>query len=368
MTPTDARTYPRWAAIGVFVYLSIAGLAYARAFLIPVVLAFLLSLVFGPVRRLFDRIGVPQFLTSIGIVIGLLALVVALVGALSLPVITGIESLPQIQNKLEAQLRELSILFDDVIEARERLREMTEDRGATVVQLQGQGIATTTALVAPTVLGQLVFTLALLTFLLASGDMFYEKIVHVMPTATDKRRSLAIALAIERKLSRYLLAITIVNAGLGAAIGLSMWGMGMPSPVFWGLLAFFLNFMPYVGAAIGIAASFVVALITFEGAQWALVVALVYLLLTSIEGNFVTPAFVGRRLRLNGVVVFIAVSFWAWLWSFVGIVVAVPLLITFKTFCEHVPALQPLSVFLAERDSEEHGEGQRSDPGEVPLE
>ncbi|MGF1553762.1 MAG: AI-2E family transporter [Paracoccaceae bacterium] len=368
MQPSETTSYPRWALIGLFVYASIGALAYARAFLIPVVLAFLLSLVFGPVRRLFDRLGVPQFVASFLIVASLLALVAALASALSLPLIVGLERLPELQGKLESQLRELSYLFRDVIEASERLRQLTEGSGAMVVQLQGQGIATTTALTAPTVIGQLVFTLALLMFLLASGDMFYEKLVHVMPTATDKARSLQIALAIERKLSRYLLAITIVNAGLGTAVGLAMWAMGMPGPIFWGLLAFFLNFMPYVGAAVGIFASFLVALIAFPGVEWAFVVALVYMALTSIEGNFVMPMFVGKRLRLNGVVVFVAVSFWAWLWSFVGIVVAVPLLIAFKTFCEHIPALQPIGVFLAERDSEEHGEGGRVDPGEVPLE
>ena len=78
-----------------------------------------------------------------------------------------------------------------------------------------------------------------------------------------------------------------------------------------------------------------------------------YVLINSIEGQLVTPYFVGRSLRLNTVVVFLAVSFWAWLWSIVGMVVALPLLVAIKTICDHVDGLGNVSTFLSERHAED---------------
>jgi len=182
--------------------------------------------------------------------------------------------------------------------------------------------------------------------------MFYEKIVHTMPTLRDKKRAAWIAHDIERQLSRYLLTITIINAGLGVAVGLAMWGLGMPSPLIFGIIAFVFNFVPYLGAFVGIVIAAAVALVTFTWLAMPLIVGGVYLALTTLEGQFVTPYFIGRSLRLNSVVVFVTISFWAWLWSAVGMIVAVPLLVALKTFCDHIDGLEPLGDFLSERHAE----------------
>jgi predicted PurR-regulated permease PerM len=182
--------------------------------------------------------------------------------------------------------------------------------------------------------------------------MFYEKIVEAMPTFADKRRAVRIAHDIERKLSRYLFTITVINAGLGVSIGLAMWGLGMPNPLLFAALGFLLNYIPYLGAIAGVAIAFAVALVGLDSLGDALVAGGVYLGLTAIEGQFITPYFVGRSLRLNTVVVFLSVTLWAWLWSVVGMLVATPLLVTVRAFCEHIPSLQPLGHFLSERGAE----------------
>jgi predicted PurR-regulated permease PerM len=69
-----------------------------------------------------------------------------------------------------------------------------------------------------------------------------------------------------------------------------------------------------------------------------------------IEGQFVTPLVVGRRLEMNAVVVFLSIAFWGWLWGIVGALIAVPLLVTLKVFSDHVEGLGPLGQFLAARD------------------
>jgi predicted PurR-regulated permease PerM len=353
-----AALYPRWAVIGLFLYASVFTLSYAKDFLVPIVLAFLLAMVFGPIRRFFDRRGVPSALTSLAIVLILLVGFVALLSALAIPVSGWMERAPQIQRDVQSKLTDISGSFSGVLDAARRLSELTRSHSAGVqqVEVRDSSLLANAALFAPAAMTQLLFTLILLLFLLASGDMFYEKLVNVLPTFGDKKRAMRIAHDIERKLSRYLLTITIINAALGVAVAVMLWFLGMPSAIVFGVLAFLLNFVPYLGAFAGIIVAMSVALVSFDGPGWSVVVGLLYLGLTSIEGQLITPYFVGRSLQVNTVVVFVAVSFWAWLWSAVGMLVAVPLLVAINTFCEHIDGLKGLGKFLSERHSERESE------------
>jgi predicted PurR-regulated permease PerM len=102
---------------------------------------------------------------------------------------------------------------------------------------------------------------------------------------------------------------------------------GLPDPVAWAVLAFILNFIPYVGALIMEAALLMVGLVTFPTLAQALVAPLIFLVLATLEGHFITPSIMGRRLTLNALTVFLALVFWTWLWGPVGAFLAVPLLI-----------------------------------------
>ena len=354
----SARKYfaPRWAVVGIFLMLFVGGLAYARSFLMPVVLALLLHLVFTPVRRQLERMGVPAGAAALLIVATLLALLVVGAFGLSGPVTKWVDRAPMIGFEIEQKLDELVAATEGVKQAAEQVDEITngseEEPGVQRVRVEEDTGLVAYAMTLPWVLAQIVFTLILMFFLLSSGDMFYEKMVHVLPTFRDKRTAIRIAYDIERKLSRYLFTITLINAGLGVAIGLAMWWIGMPNPVLFGLLGFLLNYIPYLGALVGVAVSALVGLVMLDVAQQALLAAGLYFALTTIEGQIVTPYFVGRSLRLNTVVVFLSVTLFAWLWSVVGMLVATPLLVTVRTFCEHIPTLYGLGHFLSARGAE----------------
>ncbi|WP_420391915.1 AI-2E family transporter [Acuticoccus sp.] len=350
---------PRWAGIGIFLILLVGGLAFARPFLVPVVLGTLLTLVFSPVRRVLDR-TLPSAASALLIVGALLALLVGIVVLLAGPVAQWIADAPQIATQVEGKLRDLRGAAEDVIRAGEEIGDLASgaDGEAQEVVVRDTAVTSSVALLAPAVLGQLVFVLALLFFLLASGDMIYEKIVHVMPTFRDKRQAIRIAFQIERKLSRYLLTITTINAGLGAAVGLAMAAFGMPNPLLFAVVAFLLNYVPYLGAMAGALLAAAVGLVSLDEVYQAALVGLTYFMLTSVTGQFVTPFFVSRQLRLNTVVVFLSVAMCAWLWSVVGMLIATPLLVTIRVFCEEVPPLSSVGDFLSARGAE------RLDPDE----
>jgi predicted PurR-regulated permease PerM len=348
--PSVASAAPRWAIIGIFLILLVAAMAYARVFLLPVVLSFLLALVFTPVRRFLGRSGVPSTVSAVLIVGVLLVALLAGLVALANPVRGWIADAPEIGSQLEERLRGLIGSAREVIEATQQMERAAVPGDQTQVQevvVRQPGIIAAVASMTPGVLGELGFTLVLLLLLLSSGDMFYEKIVHVMPTFADKRLAVRIARDIESKLSSYLFAITMINAGLGVAIGMAMWLIGMPNALLFGVIGFAFNFVPFIGAAAGVTIAVVVGLVSLDEPLYGLIAGAAYLALTSLEAQFITPYFVGRRLEMNTVAVFLSIAFFAWLWSIMGLLVAVPLLVTVRTFCEHIPSMRALGEFLS---------------------
>ena len=363
-----SATAPRWAVIGIFLILVVASIALARNFLMPVVLAFLLALVFSPIRRFLGRRRIPDAVSALVIVGALLSTLVAGAIVLATPVQSWIDDAPNIARELEWKTKNLFGSAEAMLEAGKQVEQATSgtsDDSVQEVVVREPGIFANLAWVAPGYLAQTAFTLILLLFLLSSGNMFYEKIVNVLPTFGDRRQAMRIAYDIERKLSHYLFTITLINAGLGVAVGVAMLLVGMPNPLLFGVIAFALNFVPFLGSVAGVAIAFVVGLLTFPQPAAALVPPLVYFVLTAIEGQLVTPYFVGRRLEMNTVVIFIAITFWAWMWSVMGMLLAVPLLVTIRAFCEHIPALQPVGKFLAARGSE--SESLKGDPPGGPM-
>lgn len=361
---------PRWAVVGIFLLLLVGALAYAQEFLTPVILGFLLTLVFSPVRRLLARRGCPDAIAAVAIVATLTTLLLALGLALTAPVMEWIEDSSTIGAQLEQRVREIRGAVagetdgESISEVVERVADAAAPAESDVeeVVVREQSWLGTLITKAPAVVIQIVMVIVLLLFLLASGDMFYEKLVHVLPRLQDKKRAIMIVRDIERKLSRYLLTITIINSSLGLTIGVAMYALGMPDPLLFGVIGFLFNYVPYVGAIGGSAIAVIVGLLTFDGMFQALLPGAVYYLLTAIEGQFVTPYFVGRNLKLNTVVVFISVTFWAWLWSVVGMLIAVPLLVAARTVCEHIPSLDSYGDFLSARGAEREDQKQEGEP------
>lgn len=326
-------------------------LTIAQGLIVPIVTAMLLALIFSPVRRALGRMGLSSGISAAIILLTLLAIMGTLGYFVSDALKTSLAEAPHMIEEAGDKLKQLTGTVQPVMDASEQIEDMATREPATdTVTIREPGFMAGFTDRMPMIAGQIVICLTLTFFLIASGNLFYEKLVQVMPTLKDKRRALAVARAIENQLSVYLLTITLINMGLGIAIGMTMWALGMPDPLLFGLAAFLLNYIPYIGAMAGVGISFLVALVSFDSAPAAILPAACFWALTSFEGQFVTPVMVGRRLRLNAVVVFASFALWAWLWSFMGILLAAPMLLTMKVVSDHVPSMASFGKFLADRD------------------
>ncbi|WP_027166856.1 AI-2E family transporter [Mesorhizobium sp. WSM3224] len=352
-TRADARAdmrLMRSLVIGIFILMTAAALYFARAFFMPVVLAFLLALTLTPIVRFLRKRGIPEVVSATLLVL-LSIFIFAVAGyLLSAPVIDLINNSYSIGQQLTERLAPLRRPLERVMDLAHQLEALTEtsqEPGVQKVAVAPSGVLSTAAsniLEAGTSI-TIVFVLSL--FLLASGTLFYEKIVQSFTSLTQKKRALRVVYDVEREISHYLLTVAMINMGLGTVIGLGLWGLGMPNPLVWGAAAALLNFLPYVGALMTILLVTVIALISFDTIAYALLAPAFVVLCDIVEGQFVTPMVVGRRLEINAVAIFIAIAFWSWLWGFVGALMAVPLLVVIKVFCDHFDGLSHVGNFLA---------------------
>jgi predicted PurR-regulated permease PerM len=193
----------------------------------------------------------------------------------------------------------------------------------------------------------------LLYFLLASGDLFLQKLVKVLPSQGDKRKAVEIARATESSISTYLLTTALVNVTEGIAVGVAMWLLGMPNPALWGALVAVFEFIPYLGAAAMTVILTIAAITTFDSTGEALLVPAAFLGINLIQGNFVSPALLGHRLALNPVAIFVGLAFWYSIWGIPGAFLAVPILAALKIVCDHVESLAAFGEFLGGRDEGE---------------
>jgi predicted PurR-regulated permease PerM len=125
-----------------------------------------------------------------------------------------------------------------------------------------------------------------------------------------------------------------------------MMACGMPTPILWGILAAVLNFIPYAGPATTLTVLTLVALGTFNGLGQVIAVAGSYFILATIDGQFVQPLLVGRSLKVNPLLVFLALWFGGLFWGIAGIVLATPTLLALKVVAEHAISGTALMEFL----------------------
>ncbi len=189
-------------------------------------------------------------------------------------------------------------------------------------------------------------TMVLIYLLLASGDLFQQKLVRVMPTLSGKKRAVEINREIQQNISNYLFSVSLINIGLGIAVSAGLYFMGVPNAVMWGTLAAVLNFVPYFGPVAGVMLLAVVGLLTFDTPWQGLLPPGWYLLLHLLEANLITPILLGRRFTLNPVVIFVSLIFWTWLWGVPGALLSVPILVLIKVICDRVPTMSPVSELL----------------------
>ncbi len=322
----------------------------AREVVVPVVFAVLLKLFFSPVMRALRKAHIPDAAGAALVILVLLSIFGLGGYAISGQAQGWIANAPKAMATAGAKLKKLRQPVERVTRTAEQMESATgvsgEQTPTREVIVRGPSLlsrvfGTTTSLVAG-----LLEVIVLLFFLLAGGELFLQKLVKVLPNLPDKKRAVTIARETETSISTYLSTILLINACEGIVVAIVMALLGMPNPVLWGAVAGLLEFIPYLGAATMVIILSVAGLTTFPGVGHAMLVPACFLLVTTIQANFVSPPLLGRRLTLNPVAIFVGLAVWFFIWGIPGAFMAVPLLAATKIFCDHTEALAPIGEFL----------------------
>jgi predicted PurR-regulated permease PerM len=338
------------AITGLFVLAVLYTVYFTRAILLPIVLAVLLDFLLSPVLRGLKRLRIKE---PVGAVLVILALLGALGGgiySLAEPAQVWMARAPESLKLLQTRLRVVRRPVEQMTRTAEQVEAATEVRKSGPPEVIVRGPRLSDRLFGSTqlfVAGALE-TLVLLYFLLAVGDLFLQKLIRVLPQFKDKKVAVAIARETEASISTYLFTVTLVNLTLGTVVTLIMLAIGMPNPMLWGTLAALAEFIPYLGSTALLATLTLAGLVTFPSVGHALLVPGSYLAVNVVQANFISPVVLGRRLTLNPVAILVGLIFWWWIWGVAGAFIAVPLLATFKIFCDHIESLAPIGEFLGD--------------------
>ncbi|WP_342076981.1 AI-2E family transporter [Yoonia sp. SS1-5] len=300
-----------------------AVLHQAKDVFAPIISALLLGVVLTPLSDLWDRLRLPPALAAF-ISVFLAILCISLLVVLAEPYVSQVISqAPIIWDELRSTIDEFKRVLRGLEEMSEDVAEAIEPDGSDAEAAETMTLPSITdaLFLAPQFAAQFFMFTGTLYFFLMTRNHIYDWF-----SATFKRFGEDELRYAAQKVARYVLTISAINLGLGVVVAAVMYVIGMPSPILWGVLAFALNYILYLGPITLIATLLVTGIVVFDGPA-SFLPAAVYLAINATEAQFVTPALVGRSLSVNPLMVFLSLVFWLWLWGPIGGIIAIPLLI-----------------------------------------
>ncbi len=350
----------------------IAVLALGRPVFVPIALASVFAAVLRPIIRRMERLRIPAPVGASILLLGSLAILIAAGTALSEPAQQWMAKAPKAAASAGKKLRSLRHKFDWISNAIQPATAPPTQAVGPVSPALGNADAQSVAL--PTVVQvsqapappdfspilsaafgtttEIISTgvtmLLLLFFLLAGGRTWRKRLLKMAPNPETGQRMVDTMDEIQHVISRYFFTTLLINLGQGTLVGLAMWAVGMPSPIVWGVMCAVFEFIPYAGGLTVVLLMTLVGLSVSDNVSHALLAPGLYLLITTLQNNLVSPLVYGKGLKLNPVPILIAVVGGWFMWGVPGAFLAVPILGALSVICNRVEHLNGVGALLAD--------------------
>lgn len=349
-SPTTSRPRSSTATI-VLATLAVGCALWAtQELLLPILLAMFLALIGNPILRFLQKLYLPRFLGAIALLSGGLAATILLGSLLAEPAADMVHQMPRELRELAPKLRQLIKPMQEAKMGAENIaRAAGGEDLANVKVIRTEVNDPYRALVAtPRLIASVLAVVLLTLFFMVYGENLQRKALALLPGRQQQKITVGILQSIEREMSRYVLTITIINGVLGLLLAAALTAMGltMQEALMWGTFAALFNFAPYIGPLIGIAAMLLIGFVHFDTPLQALLPAGVYVLLHMLEGQLITPIVLGRRMALSPLMLILGLMVFGWLWGFIGLLLAVPLLACTKLVLERIEGMERWAALL----------------------
>ena len=342
--PRPHMTGERFVKVAACVIILVAGLKAAQDLLVPIVLAGFMAMVcMRPINKLRQR-GLPA---GLAIAVTVLLLIVLLLGVILLvggSAADFSEAIPSYQERFEQMLHG----------AIERLESVGVDLDETKASMvfDSKRILKLVSDVVGSLLGALsnfFLILLVMIFILIDAQDFAPKLRMALgsPNADLSRFQ-----AIKESVNTYLAVKTWVSFLTGLTIGIFAALIGLDFPFLWGFVAFVFNFIPNIGSLIAAIPAVLLGLLQ-GGLDFAVLVAVGYVVSNQVFGNILEPRLLGRKMGLSVLTVFLSLIVWSWIWGPIGMLLSVPLTMVLKIGLESTPDGWPIAVMLGSGPTEE---------------
>lgn len=321
-------------------------LVYLKPILVPIFLALLLAVVLTPLVDWLERhrVGTPFAIllaesAAMLPVLGFILMFVATVGPLS-------DALPKYQAQLTSQVSQgVDFIIERAPEAdRAELRRQLSERLIPEALAEGAELVQSSLRAVGTLFGYFFLTLLITGFVLHEGRRIQEKFAEAFGANNPITGSLS---SIGRDVRAYVVAKAIISALTAFGVWTFLQICQVDFALFWGLLAFPLNFIPTVGAIVASIPPILLVMIDPEMSGWgAAGVGVGLIAINGVIGSVLDPRYVGGRVRISPLMVLLSMLLWGFIWGPVGAILAVPIMVSVKLVCERIPSLTPLATLM----------------------
>jgi len=326
----------RISVVGLFTLAVGYTLFVVQDLFVPVVTAWVMGAILRPIAESAERLGVPRVVAVIATATVALLIVLAIMGLLSTPLAYWIGHTKELALLIKGKLQLLNqplAIFDEIAHA---LSGVSGPESASVVHYDSSTIISGIVSTLTPVITQFVLFFFAMIFWMLYANKVKGGIARLFSDDSARKVARKVLDDAENKVSQYFGTLVVINFGLAiVAMGLAS-AVGLPNPLLWGVLAGTLNFIPYLGPAVMVVTLFVIGLLSFPTLKGAFVAPIIWIFVTTLEGQFITPTIIGHRHTLNPFLVFLSIAFWAWMWGPLGAFLAVPLVISVVVLKQHL--------------------------------
>lgn len=324
-------------------YLLIIG----KPILTPLAFGALFAFMLKPVASFFEKLvkwRIPAIaLTMLSVAIP----VVVVIGLFSSQLISVFNDMPSIEEKLDDGVKSIEKKLRKTFDlSRKEATELMDEQTAKLVEkpfsFLGGGLVTSTSFIT----GFLLTGIYVFLFLLYRSAF---KNFILIQSSEPRRAGVGKFLSkIQTVIQKYLYGLLLVMLILGTLNSVGLWAIGLRHAMFWGFLAALLAVIPYVGTFIGGLLPFIYALAAADHSWQPLAVVILFIIVQTLEGNFISPKVVGSSVKVNPLAAIVAVLLGNELWGIAGMVLALPAVAVLKELMKQVDFLRPVSLLMSD--------------------
>ena len=325
-----------------------AVLKFASTVILPFVIAVLLAFVTFPIVIALDKLRVPRFVSIILIVV-LIVIVLSLFGVVFL--MSGmmiVDQYPQYEDRIKTIYDWIADLFDLSNDEALTLWQNLWDQEAIRTFVRDFTISFSNIIFR--FVSSAVLVILFVVFILLEASYFREKLEAAFENRSERFNKMGNDLM--KQVARYLGAKSLFSLANGVIYAISFTLIGLEFAIVWGIIQFFMNFIPTLGSiATGVAISLFALIQFWPEPGPVIIVVSVILVVNLFLSNFLDPKLVGEHVGISPLVVLVSLSLWGYIWGFIGMLLAVPLTVIIKIVCENIPIMEPVSILLGSRKS-----------------